>query len=113
METYDFQCDSEVTVPPTTSSDLTSKEQPSKAVDSPSPSKSPVSSSVTTVSKIVIKSPQKKKEKELKSEVISPVGSAGLTKARMIVNKTAVVGNTKLISPPRVVTVQKKVKTSP
>ena len=116
IETYDFECDSEATEPPSTSSDLTSKEQLSKAVDDPSPSKSPVSSPVTSVTKIVVKSPQQKKEKEKdpKPEVTSPVRSPGLAKTRMIVNKTTVVGTTKLISPPRIVTVQSsKVKTSP
>ena len=114
IETYDFECDSEVTLPPSTNSDLISKEQPSKAVDSPSPSKCPGNSPVTTVSKIVIKSPQKskEKEKELKPEVMSPVKSVGVSKTRMIVNSAGVVGTTKLISPPRLAAVQTN-KTSP
>ena len=108
IETYDFDCDSEGKDPEVSRSDEKSGDQlvsQSQADTSKPPSKPPVVPAVATVSKIVIKSPQKT-ETELRMQVKPSLSSGSVSKSPLIVRKTTVAGSTKMTSPTRIVTVQ-------
>ena len=76
IETYDFECDSEVKGEEQSVSPASSSQKP--------PSRSPVSPCLATVSKIVVQSPQHRdtdRERETKPEVKSPTRTPSLSKS--------------------------------